>query len=68
MAENYFDNIRTVGAGLDQGIAKLQETWKMPQLFLCNHNEEDQQTAKKLIENLRNELQLLKVYIIVERF
>ncbi|OXU25441.1 hypothetical protein TSAR_015704 [Trichomalopsis sarcophagae] len=63
MAENYFDNIRTVGAGLDQGIAKLQETWKMPQLILCNQNEEDQQTARKLIDNLRNELKLLKATI-----
>lgn len=59
--ENYFGNIRTVGASIDQGIAKLQETWKMPHLFFCKSNETDQISARKLVENLRSELNILKV-------
>lgn len=61
MAESYFESIRTVGSNLDEGIARLQETWKMPHLLLCKSNHEDQATAKKFVENLRNELKLLKV-------
>lgn len=61
MAEGYFESIRTVGSNLDEGISKLQETWKLPHLLLCKNNHEDQATARKFIENLRNELKLLKV-------
>ena len=61
MAENYFDNIRTVGATLDDGIRKLQETWEMPPLLLCKSKEEDHIAAIKLIEKLRDELRHLKV-------
>jgi hypothetical protein len=61
MSEYYFKNLRIAGANLDDGIFKLQEIWKMPHLLLCKNNEEDQIVAKNVVENLRNELNLLKV-------
>lgn len=62
MSKNYFKKLRTVGTSLDEGIAKLEETWKMPQLLLHNrNNEENQVEIRKIVVNLRNELSLLKV-------
>ncbi|XP_014212036.1 uncharacterized protein LOC106641956 [Copidosoma floridanum] len=63
MEEDYFKNLRTVGTTLDEGIANLQEVWKMPNLLLCKSNEEDQVAAHKLVDNLRSELRQFKELI-----
>ncbi|KAL7303958.1 hypothetical protein TKK_0003616 [Trichogramma kaykai] len=61
--ENYFEKTRAIGANLDEGIIKLQETWKMPHLLLHKNNEEDKVVAKKLVETLKNELATLRANV-----
>ena len=57
----YFENMKIKGSNLDEGIAKLQELWKMPHLLLHKNNEDDHAAAKKIVEQIRNEMLLLKV-------
>lgn len=63
MAENYFGNLRKVGASVDEGLTKLQDTWNMPHILLCNSSDETQNIAEKLMENLKKDLQLLRVVL-----
>ncbi|XP_058798367.1 uncharacterized protein LOC131668317 [Phymastichus coffea] len=60
MTETYFGNLRKVGANVDEEITKLQDIWNMPHVLLCNNNEETQNIAKQVVENLKTDLKQLK--------
>ncbi|KAJ8670636.1 hypothetical protein QAD02_001895 [Eretmocerus hayati] len=58
MSGNYSKDLRIVGANFDEVIAK--EVWNIPRILLYKNNEEDQGFARKLIQNLKDELNNMK--------
>ena len=59
MCSNYFEKHINLARDLDDGIDKLNRTWKMPQL-LIGHSGECTEEIKSHIEILRNTIQSTK--------
>lgn len=62
MAQKYFENIRHDAGKVDEGIVKLEETWRLPHLmFIKGDDPESYGESRKILENIKNEILSIKV-------